>query len=48
MSSPKGLEMDPLVERLQSQVARLEYENTKLKLELQNRSVKVAINVIFG
>ena len=33
---------DPLgdLERLQSQVTRLEYENAKLKLDLQNRFVQ--------
>ena len=28
---------NPLLQKLQSQVARLEYENAKLKVDLQNR-----------
>ena len=39
VTSAGELEVDPLVERLCSQVARLEYENAKLKVDLQNRSV---------
>lgn len=35
--------MDSLVERLRAQVARLEYENAKLKVDLQNKSVKLLL-----
>ena len=34
------------MERLRSQVARLEYENAKLKVDLQNRSVPLIISTL--
>ena len=37
VTSVGDVEMDSLVERLRSQVARLEYENAKLQVDLQNR-----------
>ena len=40
MMSVAEVEDDPLVERLQSQVARLEYENAKMRVDLINRSVE--------
>ena len=38
-TSVRELEVDSQMERLRSQVARLEYENAKLKVDLQNRSI---------